>query len=763
MNLKDISLRKKLTVYIVIGTLLVSLVFTSLIISITTSQHEELAYKQSVETASNYANKFNADMVKYRAISRIIAEVTFENQTCNRKQVNLILKEILIKNPDLIGTYVCFEPDAYDGRDSEYANTSAHDFTGRFLPYWNRIGGSIFVEPLVDYDTSDYYQLPKQLEKDVLTEPYLYQGELIVSFVSPIMREDEFIGIGGVDVSLNYIDNIVSNVTAFDRGYAFTTSNTGILLSHPVHKEWIGTKTLNDFNDPQIARMADNIILGNGGHVETVDPSTGEEVLIFYEPVPTGNYSFILVIPKEDMLEGVVELKNQLITISVISTLFLGLVAFFTANSVSKNIGNIISDFKNISDSALNGNFNARANTNIDIDFRNLTVGLNNLLDNLQSSNELNDEMANVIEHSPVTVFKWKNEKGWPVELVSGNITQFGYVADDFVSKHIDYADIIHPDDLKLVEAMLSESIEKRIPHFSQYRIITKSGEIRWVEEQTLLQIDKNKNLSYLQGIIVDITERKNAEEHIIKAKIAAEAANQTKSEFLANMSHELRTPLNSIIGFSDILLENIAGPINEKQEKYILNIQNSGKHLLNLINDILDLSKVEAGKTEVHYEVFNVREIVTDVVTIVKPLAQKKNIELKVDIAEGISTLNADKTKFKQILYNLLSNAIKFTGEKGEVNLSATRIDNLLKIDVTDTGIGIAREDIGKLFQPFRQIESNPSRNYQGTGLGLVLVKNFVELHAGNIQVKSEKEVGTTFSFSIPIDEEGGFRKRHE
>ncbi|MEL4304878.1 ATP-binding protein [Methanococcoides cohabitans] len=751
MNLKDITLRKRLTMYIVIGTFLVFIASTSVIISTTTSQHEELAYQQSIEIARKHANEFNADQVKYHTASKIIADMISDSLICDRNEANMILREILTKNPEIVGTYVCFEPDAYDGEDIKYANTYGHDSTGRFIPYWNKLDGNITLDPLHDYEELDYYRLPKETGEYVLTEPYWYEDKIIISHSTPIFNEDEFIGIGGVDVTLNGMDSVVSNVTAFNAGYAILSSNQGVILSHPTKKEWIGEKTLYEFND-DIAKMALDIKEGKSGHIETIDPVTGKEVVAFYEPTKEGNYSFILVVPEEDMLEGVVNLRNELISISVIAILFMGLVAFFTANSLSKNIGNILDDFEDISESALKGNFDARAKTETDVDFKQFTKRLNQLLDNLQSSNELNEQMIYVIDHSPVTVFKWKNEKGWPVEVVSGNIKQFGYVANDFISKEIDYADIIHPDDVKRVEETLSKRLEEGIPHFtSQYRIITKNGEHRWVEEQTLLQVDKKTNMKYLLGIIVDITDRKIAQDQIIKAKMAAEAANQTKSEFLANMSHELRTPLNSIIGFSDILIENIPGPTNEKQLKYITNIKNSGEHLLDLINGILDLSKVEAGKMEVLYEEFNFKEVTDEVVMIIKPLALKKNIGLQVNIEPCLSTINADRTKLKQILYNLLSNAIKFTSEKGEIRLLATISYDILRVDVIDNGIGIDPRDIEKLFQPFSQIDSDSSRNYQGTGLGLALVKNFVELHGGSVNIDSKKGSGSTFSFKIP------------
>lgn len=226
--------------------------------------------------------------------------------------------------------------------------------------------------------------------------------------------------------------------------------------------------------------------------------------------------------------------------------------------------------------------------------------------------------------------------------------------------------------------------------------------------------------------------------------------ATEAKSRFLANMSHELRTPLNSIIGFSEILLEKTFGELNEKQTKYINNIYTSGKHLLTLINDILDLSKVEAGKIELHIEEISLKEILSECETLVKTLASKKNLLLEFKI-EDISTIKTDPTRFKQIMYNLLSNAIKFTPEGGRVNVDAKPIDKMVQISVTDTGIGIDKENYQKVFEEFEQIDSAYSRQYAGTGLGLPLTKKLIELHGGKIWLESELEKGSTFTFTIP------------
>lgn len=230
-------------------------------------------------------------------------------------------------------------------------------------------------------------------------------------------------------------------------------------------------------------------------------------------------------------------------------------------------------------------------------------------------------------------------------------------------------------------------------------------------------------------------------------------AASRMKSEFLANMSHELRTPLNSIIGFSEVLHDETFGPLNEKQLKYTGNILTSGKHLLGLINHVLDLSKVEAGKMELFYEDFSISAVFDEVLAVTAPMVSMKNIVMETKINPELTTIKADKNKFKQILLNFLGNSIKFTPEGGSTTIEAHRVDDMAQISIIDTGIGISQEDQKKLFQPFKQLDSSTSRKYEGTGLGLALVKRFVELHGGKVWVESELGKGSTFIFTIPIE----------
>jgi signal transduction histidine kinase len=229
------------------------------------------------------------------------------------------------------------------------------------------------------------------------------------------------------------------------------------------------------------------------------------------------------------------------------------------------------------------------------------------------------------------------------------------------------------------------------------------------------------------------------------------EIANQHKSEFLANMSHELRTPLNAIIGFSEVLLERMFGELNEKQDDYLKDIFSSGKHLLSLINDILDLSKIEAGRMELDVENFDVPAALDNALTLVRERAQRHGITLGLEVDPGLCEMRADERKFKQILLNLLTNAVKFTPDGGKVEVRARQADGVLQVAVADNGIGIAAADQAAVFEEFRQVGRHYTNKQEGTGLGLALTKRFVELHGGALTLDSEPGKGSTFTFTLP------------
>jgi signal transduction histidine kinase len=232
------------------------------------------------------------------------------------------------------------------------------------------------------------------------------------------------------------------------------------------------------------------------------------------------------------------------------------------------------------------------------------------------------------------------------------------------------------------------------------------------------------------------------------------EAASRHKSEFLANMSHELRTPLNAIIGFSEVLTERMFGELNEKQEEYLKDIYASGQHLLSLINDILDLSKIEAGRMELEVTDFDLPSAIDNALILVRERAGRRGITLGPSVDEGLGTIRGDERKVKQVLLNLLSNALKFTPEGGRIDVSARLQDGAAEIAVADTGVGIAPEDQEAVFEEFRQV-GTADKKVEGTGLGLALSRKFIELHGGRIWVKSQVGVGSTFTFTLPVPRE--------
>jgi PAS domain S-box-containing protein len=258
--------------------------------------------------------------------------------------------------------------------------------------------------------------------------------------------------------------------------------------------------------------------------------------------------------------------------------------------------------------------------------------------------------------------------------------------------------------------------------------------------------------------VIRDITERKHAAEeiqtlnHMLEERNReVERANQLKSEFLASMSHELRTPLNAVIGFSDLLLEETVGELNEKQKRYVSHIAQGGRHLLALIGDILDLSKIEAGRLELRMETFLAADAISEVLTALRPSAATKKLALRSDVSEGLEIV-ADRVRFKQILLNLMSNAIKFTPEGGEVGLDARAGGSFYRIAVTDAGIGIAPEDVQTIFESFRQVASSTKGIREGTGLGLAITRRLVEAHRGRISVESRVGRGSRFVVELPL-----------
>jgi PAS domain S-box-containing protein len=397
-------------------------------------------------------------------------------------------------------------------------------------------------------------------------------------------------------------------------------------------------------------------------------------------------------------------------------------------------------------------------------------------------------ELELIVNKSQAVAFLWRAADGWPVEYVSQNVEQWGYQAEDFTAGVIDYDDLIHRDDLARVVAEVADCSATGINDLKQeYRLITKPGDVLWVEDVTCIRRDDNGNISHYQGLVLDVTEKQKAQDELLHHKQNLELlvekrtaelehsrlalinlvedlnvangklkeVDRLKSMFIASMSHELRTPLNSVIGFSSILLNEWTGPLNDEQKQNVASVLRSGKHLLSLINDVIDISKVEAGMISADNSEFDLADLLEEVEQTFIKQAQDAGLALKV---EKLSvTMHTDRRRLLQCVLNLVSNGIKYT-EAGQVTVKVTlqqdENQEMVAIAVTDSGIGIALDDQPKLFRAFSRIQSDLSSKVLGTGLGLYLTKKIgTEILHGKISMVSEAGQGSTFMLSVPTE----------
>ena len=323
----------------------------------------------------------------------------------------------------------------------------------------------------------------------------------------------------------------------------------------------------------------------------------------------------------------------------------------------------------------------------------------------------------------------------------------------DAAIPHLTIEDIIHPNSREHCRKLFGRLLAGGELGQVEASFLSQTGEEIVVEGNVNCRFENGKP-STTRGIFRDVTKRKRAEAELQLAKEAAESANVAKSQFLASMSHELRTPLNSVIGFTNILLKNKKGNLDDKDLMYLERIGDNGTHLLQLINDVLDLSKIEAGKIELSLEEFELAPLIDEVAKNIQPLVAKNGNTLQVDVADDLGFVHSDSTRIRQCLINLLSNASKFT-EKGIITLegerSRTEDGDWIVFRVVDTGIGMDPEQLDRLFQPFTQADASTSRKFGGTGLGLTITRQFCRMMGGDVSVESQLGEGSTFTIRLP------------
>ncbi|MEB3357259.1 MAG: PAS domain S-box protein [Synechococcales bacterium] len=374
---------------------------------------------------------------------------------------------------------------------------------------------------------------------------------------------------------------------------------------------------------------------------------------------------------------------------------------------------------------------------------------------------QTNSRLSLALQAANAGTWEWdmvNNQAFWSDE----NYRLLGYEPDSCDSSYENWLRAVYPGDREYVHTCILQVINQRLPLNLEYRVLLPTGQIRWISDLGEVVYDDQGQPRSMAGLRVDITQRKQAEEQLRLSSERISLANaelaraaRLKDEFLAGMSHELRTPLNSVLGLSEALLDHTFGELNQQQEEFLEIIQQSGRHLLALINDILDLSKVQSGKMDLQIAAVPIHDLCDMSLSFVKQQAHQKHISLTCDVTQDILEIEVDERRIRQVLINLLNNAVKFTPNGGSVTLQVTRnfLQEAVEFKVIDTGIGISSEKMDRLFQPFVQLDSGLSRRYEGTGLGLALVKQITELHGGSIGLESTVGQGSCFTVTLPLN----------
>ncbi|MDA3972139.1 MAG: ATP-binding protein [Desulfobulbaceae bacterium] len=448
------------------------------------------------------------------------------------------------------------------------------------------------------------------------------------------------------------------------------------------------------------------------------------------------------------------------------------LLAIVLARKISQNIGTIV----DYAEALGAGNFAAKIDRVNVKEFSRIVDSLHLMGDGLHTffndMRSANARLADEVEKRKVIEEELKESKIHFQNLVEGTedlVTQVdgegrliyvNHMAEKFFGvppeecSGLSVFSFVHPDDRQATIAAVQGWIAAGKAHVNfDNRQLSRDGREHYLLWTTNLHYDDRGNVVNINSIATDITERKKIEALLVSAMQSAEAAAQLKGDFLANMSHELRTPLHAILGFADIMEQGMAGPLSESQENYIAEIHTSGKQLLALVNDVLDVSKIDSGQTTLEPLEFNLADMLDSTLFSINKTALAKEIEVTAALAEGLSPVKADPQQVEKVLAKLLDNALKFTPAGGRVGIEASSKDGEAELAVWDTGIGIGPEDLSRLFKPFEQVEHYLQKQYGGTGLGLHLSKKRVELAGGRIWAESEGEgKGSRFIFTLPL-----------
>lgn len=664
-----------------------------------------------------------------------------------------------------------------------YINT--YDSLNVIFPYFDVISQ---YAPKMDIPTYNfYYEADLQHNPDkkvVWTDAYLDpagQGWM-TSAIAPVYNSDDFLeGVAGIDVTVNTFTKQILNMDIPYDGYVMLIGKTGNILALPdngesdwslkelntfhyadaILKDTFKPEDFNLYNRDEIKALALKISEESDGSGQITLQNT--ERFISWNTVESTGWKLLMIVPVDKVFSSLSSMSNQLFSIGLfmISALLAFFVVFFfilsrRAMKVADNISIPLVEINNMVELIRKGEY---FQTPPDIPVQELqdtanrlaymgeALGIaNNRLINTQAELKKNeselsavlnsiDDFIMEIDSEGNLVNLWnKNDNKLSVEYAESSLVN---IALKLSKQNKHFKDLID-------EILTNDSNET-----VEYYISTESG-LKWYLAR-ISAVDSSERKLVISAR--DVTLQKNLEFSLIEAKEIAEHANQSKSQFLSNMSHELRTPLNAILGFSQLLMMDSEGKIDEIQMENITEISNAGQHLLKLINEVLDLAKIESGKMAISLEPVSVTDVMKEAITMVHPLAELQNINLVCDFSvQDEVFVTADHTRLKQVLINLLTNAIKYNVVNGEVNLNYKILGDVVAINVIDNGIGIPFDQQDLVFNPFHRLNMDNNFNVEGTGIGLSVAKQMTELMNGKINLTSELNKGSHFSIELPL-----------
>ncbi len=725
------TIRTKMIILLIPAIIIVLTIATVLSLQISSYEQKETEFNSTQNLARVYAEEFNTEMFNFLVISRTFSTVLDQNTGLTRKSVLDIQHVILNNNPSVIGVGVIFEPETFDGQDASYANTPGHDASGRFATYWNRINGTESLIPVVDIETSDWYTIPKETKKEVVMEPLLYENVPMTSFITPIIRNNTFTGTVGMDVPLQNIDRIVSNVKVFETGYAFLVSNTGIFISYP-NKNFIGKMSLfkisQEKNNPVLAAMASDINMGKEGNREMTDPLTGKNVVMFYSPIRTGNWSMVVVAPTDEMLAGVKNLGTIMLIIALISIILIGVIVYFVSRNLSKPIiamsrtaDQIASGDLDINVPGQSGELGILANA-----FNNMAARLRELIDRLQTKvDELQntqqalrkseEKYRTLLESLPECIFVHRNGK-----ILYANPAfqkELGYSFEELLNQSM--MPIIAPEFHEKVETAIKQRMsgEEIIPY--EIDIFEKDGSRKTMVIQGSL-IDFEGAPASL-NMLTDVTDRKRAEEKIklanrklalmtdvtyqdIQNKVTALRGFVDFSRFAQNEQNRLST-----LKKEDEILETIHNLIKKTKEYQQMGIDKL--RWVKLEHSIKIQTALVSGKSEI-----------------------KVNIDL-----QGLEIYT--DPLIDRVIYNFVDNAVKHGKTLTHISFYCHSNPEDLTIICEDDGVGIPNHEKNHIFN-----------RIVGEGqFGLFFAHEFLTISGMTIKETGDPGKGARFEITVP------------